>query len=104
MTQPTDPRARIEDVGVAYADLLEKLQSNLAEVRARGGKLIVFAHPSAGFREEPDVTVIRLPDIPRVLAPIVYVVPLQLLAYHVAVLKGTDVDQPRNLAKSVTVE
>jgi glucosamine--fructose-6-phosphate aminotransferase (isomerizing) len=85
-------------------DLLEKLQSNLAEVRARGGKLIVFAHPSAGFHEEPDVTVIRLPEIPRVLAPIVYVIPLQLLAYHVAVLKGTDVDQPRNLAKSVTVE
>jgi len=85
-------------------ELLEKLSSNLQEVRARGGKLIVFAHPRAGFREEPGVTVIHLPDVHRILAPIVYVVPLQLLAYHVAVLKGTDVDQPRNLAKSVTVE
>jgi len=85
-------------------DLLEKLQSNLQEVRARGGRLFVFAHPGAGFREEPGVTVIRLPEVHRLLAPIVYVVPLQLLAYHVAVLKGTDVDQPRNLAKSVTVE
>ena len=85
-------------------ELLEKLSSNLQEVRARGGKLIVFAHPHAGFREEPGVTVIHLPDVHRILAPIVYVVPLQLLAYHVAVLKGTDVDQPRNLAKSVTVE
>jgi glucosamine--fructose-6-phosphate aminotransferase (isomerizing) len=85
-------------------DLLEKLQSNLEEVRARGGELYVFADPQSGFRDEEDVTVITLPEVGRLLAPIVYVVPLQLLAYHVAVLKGTDVDQPRNLAKSVTVE
>ncbi|MGE0625121.1 MAG: glutamine--fructose-6-phosphate transaminase (isomerizing) [Pseudomonadales bacterium] len=85
-------------------DLLEKLQSNLQEVRARGGQLIVFADPESGFREAKDVTVITLPKVHRLLTPIVYVVPLQLLAYHVAVLKGTDVDQPRNLAKSVTVE
>ncbi len=85
-------------------ELLEKLQSNLQEVRARGGELFVFAGEDSGFREEPGVTVIPLPKVNPILAPIVYVVPLQLLAYHVAVLKGTDVDQPRNLAKSVTVE
>ncbi len=85
-------------------ELLEKLQSNLQEVRARGGRLYVFAHPGSGFRQEEGVTVIHLPEVHRLIAPIVYVVPLQLLAYHVAVLKGTDVDQPRNLAKSVTVE
>jgi glucosamine--fructose-6-phosphate aminotransferase (isomerizing) len=85
-------------------DLLEKLHSNLQEVRARGGQLIVFADPESGFREAKDMTVITLPKVHRLLTPIVYVVPLQLLAYHVAVLKGTDVDQPRNLAKSVTVE
>ena len=71
---------------------------------ARGGQLIVFADPHSGFHEEPGVTVVVLPEVDPILAPIVYVVPLQLLAYHVAVLKGTDVDQPRNLAKSVTVE
>ncbi|TNF81135.1 MAG: glutamine--fructose-6-phosphate transaminase (isomerizing) [Gammaproteobacteria bacterium] len=85
-------------------DLLEKLQSNLQEVRARGGELYVFADPASGFKDEDDVTVITLPEVDKLLAPIVYVVPLQLFAYHVAVLKGTDVDQPRNLAKSVTVE
>ena len=85
-------------------DLLEKLQSNLQEVRARGGELFVFAAEDSGFKEEPGVTVIPLPKVSALLAPIVYVVPLQLLSYHVAVLKGTDVDQPRNLAKSVTVE
>jgi glucosamine--fructose-6-phosphate aminotransferase (isomerizing) len=85
-------------------ELLEKLQSNLQEVRARGGELYVFADPESGFSDEDDVTVITLPKVNKLLAPIVYVVPLQLLAYHVAVLKGTDVDQPRNLAKSVTVE
>jgi len=85
-------------------ELLEKVQSNLQEVRARGGELFVFADQQSGFRDEPGVTVIELPSVHKVLAPIVYVVPLQLLAYHVAVLKGTDVDQPRNLAKSVTVE
>ena len=92
-------------IAVAPNDkLLEKLQSNLQEVRARGGTLYVFADPESGFKDEDDVTVITLPKVDRLLAPIVYVVPLQLLAYHVAVLKGTDVDQPRNLAKSVTVE
>jgi glutamine---fructose-6-phosphate transaminase (isomerizing) len=85
-------------------EVLEKLQSNLQEVRARGGELFVFADASLGLRSEPGVTVVALPAVHRILAPIVYVVPLQLLAYHVAVLKGTDVDQPRNLAKSVTVE
>ena len=84
--------------------LVEKLQSNLQEVRARGGELFVFADRNSGIRDGPGVTVIRLPEVDPLLAPIVYVVPLQLLAYHVAVLKGTDVDQPRNLAKSVTVE
>jgi glutamine---fructose-6-phosphate transaminase (isomerizing) len=85
-------------------DLLEKVQSNLQEVRARGGELFIFADESLTLRAEPGVTVLPLPAVHRMLAPIVYVVPLQLLAYHVAVLKGTDVDQPRNLAKSVTVE
>ncbi len=85
-------------------DLLEKLQSNLQVVRARGGELIVFADPATGIKPEPGVTVIHLPAVHDVLAPVIYTVPLQLLAYHAAVLKGTDVDQPRNLAKSVTVE
>jgi len=103
------PLALVDDsmpvVAVAPNDeLLEKLQSNLQEVRARGGELLVFAAHDTGFREEPGMTVIPLPSVHKILAPIVYVVPLQLLAYHVAVLKGTDVDQPRNLAKSVTVE
>ncbi len=84
--------------------LLEKLKSNLQEVRARGGELLVFADARVGMTTEPGVTVIHLPEVPHVLAPIAFTVPLQLLAYHVAVLKGTDVDQPRNLAKSVTVE
>ncbi len=92
-------------VAVAPNDeLLEKVQSNLQEVRARGGELFVFADETLELHPEPGVTVIPLPAVHKVLAPIVYVVPLQLLAYHVAVLKGTDVDQPRNLAKSVTVE
>ena len=85
-------------------DLLEKTRSNLREVRARGGRLYVFADAAAGFEESPGVTVIEVPTVHEAIAPIVYTVPLQLLAYHVAVLKGTDVDQPRNLAKSVTVE
>ena len=85
-------------------DLLSKLQSNLQVVRARGGKLFVFADRKAGFVNESGVTVIPVPSVHEMLAPIVYTVPLQLLAYHAAVLKGTDVDQPRNLAKSVTVE
>ena len=103
------PLALVDDdmpvVAVAPNDeLLEKVQSNLQEVRARGGELFVFADAQSGFKDEPGVTVIALPSVHRLLAPIVYVVPLQLLAYHVAVLKGTDVDQPRNLAKAVTVE
>ncbi|RMF98721.1 MAG: glutamine--fructose-6-phosphate transaminase (isomerizing) [Gammaproteobacteria bacterium] len=86
-------------------DLLEKLKSNLMEVRARGGELIVFADPEAGIQPSDGVTVIQMPEhVTYFQAPAVYTVPLQLLAYHVAVLKGTDVDQPRNLAKSVTVE
>ena len=85
-------------------DLLEKLRSNLQEVKARGGELFVFADSDSAFNTEPGVTVLHLPKIDPILTPIAYVVPLQLLAYHVAVHKGTDVDQPRNLAKSVTVE
>jgi glucosamine--fructose-6-phosphate aminotransferase (isomerizing) len=85
-------------------DLLEKLRSNLQEVKARGGQLFVFADSDSAFEPESGVTVLSLPKIDPILAPIAYVVPLQLLAYHVAVHKGTDVDQPRNLAKSVTVE
>jgi glutamine---fructose-6-phosphate transaminase (isomerizing) len=86
-------------------DLLEKLKSNLMEVRARGGELIVFADPESGITPSEGVTVIQMPKhVSYFQAPIVYTIPLQLLAYHVAILKGTDVDQPRNLAKSVTVE
>jgi glucosamine--fructose-6-phosphate aminotransferase (isomerizing) len=85
-------------------ELLEKVQSNLQEVRARGGELFVFADNEAAFRSEHGVTIIPVPAVHPILAPIVYTIPMQLLAYHVAVLKGTDVDQPRNLAKSVTVE
>ncbi|MFT3741600.1 MAG: glutamine--fructose-6-phosphate transaminase (isomerizing) [Gammaproteobacteria bacterium] len=84
--------------------LLEKLKSNLQEVSARGGQLIVFAEDPAQFREFSNITLLTLPKVHPLLAPIVYTLPLQMLAYHVAVLKGTDVDQPRNLAKSVTVE
>jgi glutamine---fructose-6-phosphate transaminase (isomerizing) len=86
-------------------DLLEKLKSNLMEVRARGGELFVFADPESGIEPSDGVTVIQMPKhVSYVQAPVVYTIPLQLLAYHVAILKGTDVDQPRNLAKSVTVE
>jgi glucosamine--fructose-6-phosphate aminotransferase (isomerizing) len=86
-------------------DLLEKLKSNLQEVRARGGELYVFADPESGIAPSDGVTVIEMPrHVTYFQAPAVYTVPLQLLAYHCAILKGTDVDQPRNLAKSVTVE
>jgi len=86
-------------------ELLEKLKSNLQEVRARGGQLFVFADPEAGMASAEGVTVIQMPVVCSALqAPLLYAIPLQLLAYHVAVLKGTDVDQPRNLAKSLTVE
>jgi len=85
--------------------LLEKLKSNLQEVRARGGRLYVFADPESGIEPAEGVEVIRMPEhIEPLQEPLVYTVPLQLLAYHTAVLRGTDVDQPRNLAKSVTVE
>jgi glucosamine--fructose-6-phosphate aminotransferase (isomerizing) len=85
-------------------ELLEKLKSNLHEVRARGGQLFVFADRDSGFVDEPGVTVIHMPHVPASLEAIIYTLPLQMLSYHVALLKGTDVDQPRNLAKSVTVE
>jgi glucosamine--fructose-6-phosphate aminotransferase (isomerizing) len=85
-------------------DLLEKLKSNLQEVQARGGELFVFADTHAIFEEVKGLKIIRVSEINEIVAPIIYTVPLQLLAYHVAVIKGTDVDQPRNLAKSVTVE
>lgn len=85
-------------------ELLEKLKSNLQEVRARGGELVVFADENAGMSNGEGTHVIKVPHIIDALAPILYTIPLQLLSYYVAVLKGTDVDQPRNLAKSVTVE
>ncbi|MGJ7547426.1 glutamine--fructose-6-phosphate transaminase (isomerizing) [Pseudomonas alloputida] len=85
-------------------ELLEKLKSNLQEVRARGGELVVFADENAGMTNGEGTHVIKVPHIVDELAPILYTIPLQLLSYYVAVLKGTDVDQPRNLAKSVTVE
>lgn len=84
--------------------LLEKLKSNIEEVRARGGQVIVFTPRSTNMVSQPGLRVLEIPETTDVLSPITYVVPLQLLAYFVAVLKGTDVDQPRNLAKSVTVE
>jgi glucosamine--fructose-6-phosphate aminotransferase (isomerizing) len=85
-------------------ELLEKLKSNLQEVRARGGELFVFADEHVTLAQAEGIRVLRLPHVDEALAPILYTLPLQLLSYHVAVLKGTDVDQPRNLAKSVTVE
>jgi len=84
--------------------MLDKLKANLQEVRARGGELFVFAGCDQSIQPEEGVHVIHLPEMPAILDPIAFTVPLQLLSYHVAVLKGTDVDQPRNLAKSVTVE
>ncbi|MCP5138206.1 MAG: glutamine--fructose-6-phosphate transaminase (isomerizing) [Gammaproteobacteria bacterium] len=85
-------------------ELLEKLKSNLEEVRARGGRLYVFADDRSGITAKDDIRVVIVPTVDEVVTPMIYTVPLQLLAYHVAVLRGTDVDQPRNLAKSVTVE
>ena len=85
-------------------DLLEKLKSNLQEVHARGGELFVFADAESPMESVPNVKILRVAATNEVVAPIVYTIPLQLLAYHVAIIKGTDVDQPRNLAKSVTVE
>lgn len=88
----------------AQDDLLDKLKSNMQEVQARGGELFVFADADSGIQSEPRVHVLSIPSVSGLVAPIVYSVPVQLLSYHVAVLRGTDVDQPRNLAKSVTVE
>ena len=85
-------------------DLLEKLKSNIEEVRARGGLLYVFADSDAGFEETDGMKIITMPCVDDIIAPIFYTVPMQLLSYHVALIKGTDVDQPRNLAKAVTVE
>ncbi|MFO1271837.1 MAG: glutamine--fructose-6-phosphate transaminase (isomerizing) [Rubrivivax sp.] len=97
--------AEMPVVTIAPADdLLEKLKSNLQEVRARGGQLYVFADADTHIESSPGVHVIRLPEHYGALSPILHVVPLQLLAYHTAVARGTDVDKPRNLAKSVTVE
>lgn len=85
-------------------DLLEKLKSNIQEVSARGGQLYVFADSNAHFESDENTRIIDVIDSGKVVSPILFTIPLQLLSYHVAVLKGTDVDQPRNLAKSVTVE
>jgi len=103
------PLALVDDqmpvIAVAPNDeLLEKLKSNLQEVSARGGQLYVFADAEAGFHNDDNITVINVPHCSEFLDPIIYTIPLQLLSYHVAVIKGTDIDQPRNLAKSVTVE
>lgn len=84
--------------------LLEKLKSNIQEVSARGGQLIVFMDEALTDAADENVQVVKMPGVSNIISPIIYTVPLQLLSYHVAVLKGTDVDQPRNLAKSVTVE
>jgi glucosamine--fructose-6-phosphate aminotransferase (isomerizing) len=103
------PLALIDDqmpvVAVAPNDeLLEKLKSNLQEVHARGGQLYVFADARVAMDSVPGVNLLRVAETDELVAPIVFTIPLQLLAYHVALIKGTDVDQPRNLAKSVTVE
>lgn len=85
-------------------ELLEKVKSNIEEVRARGGQLYVFADKEAGFIPSEGMKIITMPKVNDIVAPIFYTIPMQLLSYHVALIKGTDVDQPRNLAKSVTVE
>ena len=85
-------------------DMLDKLKSNMEEVQARGGELFVFADENSGLKNKDRQHVVHVPSVNQWLAPIVYSIPVQLLSYHVAVLRGTDVDQPRNLAKSVTVE
>ena len=85
-------------------DLLEKLKSNMEEVRARGGQLYVFADRNARMTASEGVKVVAVDEVPEVVAPILYTIPMQLLSYYIAIIKGTDIDQPRNLAKSVTVE
>lgn len=89
---------------VSNNELLEKIKSNLQEVRARGGRLYLFTDSDSGVVGSEDVRVLKVAPVYDVIAPVIYTVPLQLFAYHIAVLKGADVDQPRNLAKSVTVE
>src|SRR5690606_35407341 len=84
--------------------LLEKVKSNMQEVRARGGELFVFTDQDSNFNESEGVHVIRTPRHAGVLSPVVHTIPVKLLAYHAALARGTDVDSPRNLAKSVTVE
>ena len=103
------PLALVDDsmpvVAVAPSnELIGKLKSNLEEVRARGAQLLIFADESISLKEESALTVLKIPACSKITSPILYTIPVQLLAYHVAVFKGTDVDQPRNLAKSVTVE
>lgn len=103
------PLALVDDdmpvIAVAPTDdLLEKLKSNLEEVRTRGGQLIVFTDHDSGIKNTNDIISLKIEKVDAVIAPIVFTIPLQLLAYHVAVMKGTDVDHPRNLAKAVTVE
>ncbi|MDR1463165.1 MAG: glutamine--fructose-6-phosphate transaminase (isomerizing) [Azoarcus sp.] len=96
---------RMPVIAVSPADeLLEKLKSNLQEVRARGGELYVFADPGGEIGGSGNVHILRMPEHYGMLSPVLHIVPLQLLAYHVALVRGTDVDKPRNLAKSVTVE
>jgi glucosamine--fructose-6-phosphate aminotransferase (isomerizing) len=85
-------------------ELVEKLKSNVEEVRARGGLMYVFADSNANFISDDTMKVLEVAPCDPLIAPIIYTIPLQLLSYHVAIIKGTDVDQPRNLAKSVTVE
>jgi glutamine---fructose-6-phosphate transaminase (isomerizing) len=92
-------------IAVAPADeLFEKLRSNLEEVRARGGQLYVLADAQTRLEASPGVHIIQMPEHYGLLSPVLHTLPLQLLAYHAALVKGTDVDKPRNLAKSVTVE
>ncbi|MBL8515312.1 MAG: SIS domain-containing protein, partial [Betaproteobacteria bacterium] len=97
--------SRMPVVVIAPNDtLLEKVKSNMQEVKARGGKLFVFTDLDSHFTESEGVHIIRAPRHAGLLSPIVHAIPVQLLAYHAALVKGTDVDKPRNLAKSVTVE
>ena len=91
-------------VSAPHDHLIEKLESNMQEVQARGGDLYIFIDESIDWEPKNNATLIKMPNTADIIAPIIYTIPLQLLAYHTAVLKGTDVDQPRNLAKSVTVE
>ena len=85
-------------------ELIEKLKSNINEVSARGGKLFIFADSDTFIKKSENLSVIKLPEHYGLLSPIIHTIPLQLLAYHTALARGTDVDKPRNLAKSVTVE